>query len=906
MRRSLALLAAIILMSAVICTALSSGIAVSAVSVINVDILHDDMWTGNNMRISDRYISGKSAISASPQNGASEFKLRSSFEGIPLTDCSELVLSISLQGVLSEYEVSVILGSGEYRSDAYITSVKCRGIQKIYIPFSPQIAASLDYIEISVPGNELPIYAIFHDITADNKYTYDALERFDSDNIECTTGDASASADGITVFPDSTGKAVVSMSFLTDTESDGTYIVWLDASCNASGSVRAEAELNGKEVPSSKNQIVASGSHSNVFIVEGAFSKLNFIFEELNFIGNDSNNIQLTGAGVLYVGKNAEMSDIGSVISCKYENGRIAVKGELDEKASLEYVDSKLGLYVIPLWENANGVFDEAPEITSGFSTLFTLYAEPQENYMNCMYQPVIVTDDENIPICPPVMPYSAMQGSSAAQAAFVYSLDRASPSGALEANADSEIIDIYVDRLLEARDIYSASLYSFRGSTYYFDREYFEELSRRIEFASKIGISVYARLVCQNSPGLDFDVLDADSLERFCAVCDYLKSSFSGKIHGYIMGNTLNTSELMSADEIDKISKLAAVFTEALRGNGTAEIYLPFDAEGEVNPFAAYAALRYSMAKYSSATVAMLYSCTDNPENAAASVLRTVSIANSYGYQTDTSAVIWKSPANMNAETIVDIYSSLCKAVMTNDLRFAALDAGFSERNDNIYSILKENMAKERISSASAEVFNAFAEDKVSKGIYSIRNFENSYDTTGWIVGGSFESIMTEMSLLKDGRALRTHSNGNGSKGMLAYRFDTPIDMSKTDAEISLGIASDNDGVAEVTIIFGCGELRREYSAFVEYNNPVKLICNMGDLALAEYTAVIVKGSSDCTAELYSVSLHSDEQTDEEMKDRYSKKQTDALNPFMYVSIILVAAVTVAVFSVFAKRKGK
>lgn len=905
MRRPLALLTSVILISAVICATLSSGISVSAATIIDIDILHSDMWTGNNMRISDRYISGKSAISASPQNDASEFKLRSSFESIPLTDCSELVLSISLQGVLSEYDVSVILGSGEYRRNAYVTNVKCREIQKIYIPFSPEIIASLDYIEISVSGDDLPIYAILHDITADNKYTYDALERFDSDDIECTSGAASASTDGITVFPDSTGKAAVSMNFVTDTTSDGTYVVWLDASCSASGSVRVAAELNGKEVPSSKNQIVASGSHSNVFIIESAFSRVNFIFEELNFIGNDS-NIQLTGAGVLYVGKSAEMSDIGSVISCKYENGRITVKGELDEKASLEYVDSKLGLYVIPLWENANGVFDEAPEITSGFSTLFTLYAEPRENYMNCMYQPVIVTDDENIPICPPVMPYSAVQGSSAAQTAIVYSVDHASPSGALEANADSEIIDIYVDRLLEAWDVYSASLYNFRGSTYYFDREYLEELSRRINFASKIGIRVYARLVCKNNPGLDFDVFDADSLERFCAVCDYLKSSFSGKIHGYIMGNALNTSALMSTDEIDKISKLAAVFTEALRGNGTAEIYLPFDAKGELNPFAAYAALRYSMAKYSSATVAMLYSCTDDPENAAASILRTVSIANSYGYQTDNSAVIWKAPANMDVEAIVDVYSSLCKTVMANDLRFATLDAEFNERNDDIYSILKKKMAKERISSLNAEEFNALIEDKLSKGVYSIRSFESSYDTTGWIAGGSFESVMTEMSLLKDGRALRTHSNGSGNAGMLAYRFDAPMDMSKTDAEISLGIASDNDGVAEVTIIFGCGESRREYTAFVEYNKPVKLICNMGDLAPVDYTAVVVKGSSDCTAELYGVSLHSDELTNEEMKDRYSKKQTNAFDPFMYVSIILVAAGTVAVFSVFTKRKGK
>ncbi len=888
---------------AVLCIAmpLSFTVAIGAVAdEMSIDILRSDMWQGENVAISNRYVNGGNAISISSDEDTDDFRCLSKFDAIALTDYSELVFSLMVRGSEETYDISITVGSGEYRSDMPVKTVGSQGIHKIYFPISSELAASFDYIEISVQGNDVPIYAMLLDITADNKYTYATLESFGSDDIEIGKGEWSADENGYTVTPDPEGSVSASMSFMSDTSADGAYIVWLDTVSSVAGNISVSAEYKNDEVNVSQDQIMSIGSHSSAFVVDGAFSRVYF---DINVPvgGSSEKSIFITGAGVIAVGEGFDIDEtLGGVSSCKYENGRVAVSGELSSAAALEYVDSKLGLYVIPLWEGTKGLLEKEPDAVSGFSTLFTLYATPDENYMACMYLPVIVDDGKNIPICAPVMAYSAGQSAVNPQNSAVYAIDGAKPSDAASAGADYEIIDVYTDRLTQSQDVYAASLYNYSGSLYYFNSEYIEEISRRVNFAASVGIRIYARIISGSDGGFDFDPDDKTSIEQLCAVCDYFKTSFSGKIYGYIMGDALNTAELMNSDNIAKTARLAVVFAEALRGStASTEIYLPFDDREKVNPFAAYAALRYSMARQGLTSVAMLYTCTDDIENALGSVSGTISVANSYGYSTDSSAIIWRAPTDIGSDEAADTYISLCKDANTSGLRFAAIKT----ENGNIFSEIKKGMAEERIFSAALEAFNATVKNAEPYGAYTVSDLESSYDTSGWIAGGNFDGVTTETSLLKDSRALRTQLK-NGSVGMLAYRFDQPVDIGKTDVALSLGVISDTAGTAEITVILGCGETRKEYSAVVECNSPSELICTVADDAAAvEYVAVIVRGSGS-GAELYNMSLYSSELSDGEMKDKYSGKQQFTADPLLYAAVIAVAAGTVAIFSALAKKK--
>lgn len=894
---------------ALMSAAAAFGVAlnVSAKSSTELDILHGDMWTGN-VKIDSRYVNGSNAISVSPDNDESGFSFYCDLEPVDFSEYNELCFEISLRGELAEYDMTISFESGP-ESESITKTVKCGGIQKLYIPISGEISSSLDRIEISVPGENRPIYAVISGISADDNYTYAAIENFDSDNVTCSVGTLIPGSDGMLLSPNGTD-AEVSIDFLSDTSDDTAYIVWLDIASNgAAGNISIDTKAVGDDDKAtvSAYQILAAGEHSYTFFVEGAFESLKFVFDTLSFSAKDS-SIRLTGAGVLKAG-NIRNTEVGMTSSCRFENGKVTVSGIINDSTALQYVDSRLGLYAVPVWDSVDEAIsaesDIRPNVTSSFSTRFSLSVDiPSDQWRTYLYQPVIITESENIPIGDPVtaqMPTAAT--SQSAVSGLLTALDGAEQYGVVESGVASEIIDIYADKLLSGSETSASSLYSHRGKVYYMDADYLNSVKRRLEFDAAIGIKVFARIIYTNDESM-FDVKDEDSLCLADAVCSCIRNELGKSITGYIIGRELNTAELFENGCDESLSVLIALFTEGLRGSAGAEIYLPFSDKGYINPFAAYAAVRYSMSRHGAAAVSFMYVCSDVSESAAASVSRTVSVANSYGFTTEGGAIVYECGEKSDADDAA-LYAKLCKSAQ--GLRLAALKIDSDSADMSVYSELKNAMINEKAFSADVKLFSANKENNLGVGKYELLSYDASYDTSGWFSGGAFIGVMTDPSALQDGRALRSYSGGSGITGLLAHRFDKPVDMSKTGVELSFGIAAEFEGSAEVKVIFGNSDLKREYSANVEYNKPVKLYCNMNDVSTPiDYAVIAVRGNEDCTVEFYSVSLRSGELSDDEMRERYDTGRSSNIDPLLYVVIIVLAAGTVAVFSAFAKKKEK
>lgn len=900
MKKAVSLFMSAVIAATLLIWAPGAAVVVNAIDKTKLDILHGDMWSGS-VKVDSR----GSSISVSHTDGETTFSCQCDINEIDLSSYSELCMALSLRGSSEEYNVlvTVVGSSGE---NSTTKKVKCGITQRIYIPLDADVAATAERIEFSVPGEDIPVYAIISEIWVDNSYTYNTVESFDSEGITCPIGTASFNSSGITLTPDGSN-AKIRIPFTSDTSKDNTYIVWIDISGSAMGNIEVNAKALSEEdskITTSSRQILASGDHSYVFVVEGAFESISFDLDSIVFPGQNG-FLRLSGAGVIDLGERG-MESIGSISSCRYENGRVTLTGTIGDDAALDYVNSKLGLVVIPRGESENISLDDAEcAVTSGFSTKFSLSVDmPAEQWRTSLYLPVIIDGEKTIQIAPPMSAQNSSQTANAVPT-LLSAIEGAELCDTVESGVSAEIIDIYADKLMNSEDVYSATLFSYGGTVYYIDSDYFAEVQRRIDFDAAAGIRVYARVVSDSYTDIDFSAIDSESFQLLNALCSFIRNNLGKNISGYIMGRDLNSSVFSKSSSISGLSRIASLFAEGLRGNTSAEIYLPFSDSGEAHPIAAYAALRYSMAQHSAATVSLLYSLsTDNEiESSTASVARTVGVANSYGFPTDNGAVIWRPAENASEDSVAEAYASLCHSAQ--GLRFAAIDASGSRLSPSAYEKIKASVTSSRVFSANAELFFTNAENS-SLGKYILQDHTSSYDTSGWIAGGAFTGVATELSALGNGRALRSYSRNAGSAGALAYRFDSPIDVSGADVLMSLGLVSESGGSAAVTVILNSSDSRYEFSANAEYNKIVTLKCDMKESSSPIESITVVVGSSECSVELYDLSLCSSLLSDDEMKSKFEGERSSSVDPMLYVVIVIVAAGTVAAFSAFLKKEDK
>lgn len=903
-RAGAAILSAVMILSASL--ALPSASAAGGENVRALDILDKDTWDGDGISVAQRSVNGNGAVLLSLDEESERMSAVADFAPVSVEDCDEMYFDLILRGGASSYKISVTLGSGYFRSEAY-TVESLGDSDTIYVPLPDGLQGSLDHIGMDIEAAEggTVSYAIIHSASADDGFTYKYRETFLAESVECTLGTARFSEDVVDVTPDR-GVAEVSPDFITDTSDNAVYLAWITAKVSSAGTIEAAADTgDGSTATVSGTQALMQGSHTYSFIISGSFERVRFLFQ-----GITDGSVTAVGAGAVYLSEIYD-SSAGSVESCKYEDGTVTVSGSLSTEAAVEYVGCNIGLYIIPVWADAEKILEGEPDIVTGYSTRFSLSCAPEEGYACCLYQAVLMTDEENIPLG--AAQFAAAQTVSAEPASSVSALDGADAAGVFESNVSSTVIDIYADRLLEDGDLYSAGLYTYGGEYFYLNNSYISELENRLTFAGAAGIKVYARILQSENTELYFDAGDRDSVLRMCAVADILSTKLGG-IRGFIIGNSVNTvpgAQVPDMTAALNYAKLISMFTLCVRSTGAAqEVFLPFTDSLDSDPSPYFAAVRHLSAVSGRQGISVLYSCTeDDPVSTAASAAHSAGVSGSFGYTTDSCAAIWQAPEGSDYDELGAAYVEYCKAAATSGLRFAAISVSGIDDPGRFYDILKSAIDREKVFSASVSQYKAIAENITFESTCDIWNFTNAYDTSGWVSGGSFSTAQSA-SLAGGGRALTVASDPNSSgAGIVVCRLASPVNMSDLSVRFTLSVSGIRDGdTADITLVLGGGDFRAEFSANAENSDMTDYVCNMSAFAGAskiEYAAIIVKGAAGAALNLSKVELCSLSAERHELESRLNGGTQRSADPLFYVSVIVLAAVTVVVFTLLSRKKN-
>ena len=349
-RAGAAILAAVMILSASL--GLPSASAAGGEGVRVLDITDKDMWDGDGVSVVQRSVNGNTAVLLSLDDESENMSFLADFSPISVEDCSELHFDMILRGGANSYKISVTLGSGYYRSEAY-TVGSLGDTDTVYVPLPDGLRGSLDHIGIDIEAIDGTVsYAIIHSASADDGFTYKYRETFMAESVECTLGSAQYTQEGVTVTPERAG-AEISPDFITDTSDDAVYLAWITAKVSSAGTVEAAADTgDGITAVVSGTQALMQGSHTYSFIVNGSFERIRFVFQ-----GITDGSVTAVGAGAVYLSEKYD-SAVGSVESCKYEDGAVTVSGSLSTEAAVEYVGCNIGLYIIPVWADADKILD--------------------------------------------------------------------------------------------------------------------------------------------------------------------------------------------------------------------------------------------------------------------------------------------------------------------------------------------------------------------------------------------------------------------------------------------------------------------------------------------------------------------------------------------------------------------
>jgi len=204
---------------------------------------------------------------------------------------------------------------------------------------------------------------------------------------------------------------------------------------------------------------------------------------------------------------------------------------------------------------------------------------------------------------------------------------------------------------------------------------------------------------------------------------------------------------------------------------------------------------------------------------------------------------------------------------------------------------------------------YEASLEQTSFKSTYGLWDFTDSYDTANWVSGGSFSAPFTAKGEA-GGRVLMAQNTGaSDGSGILICRAEPSLDLSGLSARFTLSVSSETAKSADVSIIFGSGDSRAEFTASVLCNAETALVCDMSEFAGAgkiDYASVIIRGGVDADVRVSKVEMCSDTLDSEALEARFYKESADIHRPILYAALVFIAAGTVAVFSALAKKRRR
>ena len=264
-------------------------------------------------------------------------------------------------------------------------------------------------------------------------------------------------------------------------------------------------------------------------------------------------------------------TSLGVITVCSYDRseGVIKIAGTVNHKVFTASEGCRIALFRVPAWRSATHIVaasEPLAEMPVAIRFEFTLEFTGEEDLLS-LYAPVLIyPDGRRSFIAQPRYPESVTSDTAAVGFKGV---STGSASETVDSGAGSVMIDIYLDLLEDSR--HSGYLQTMSGMSFYYNRDYVDDLDKRVRSASVAGASVLLRLLVSpaDSPdGLTYAasasfgaayrgivVSDATSALTVYAYLSFLCSRYNGGAHGKVDGLVLG----FCADLPDKFNFCAS-----------------------------------------------------------------------------------------------------------------------------------------------------------------------------------------------------------------------------------------------------------------------------------------------------------------------------------------------------------
>lgn len=197
-----------------------------------------------------------------------------------------------------------------------------------------------------------------------------------------------------------------------------------------------------------------------------------------------------------YDTSSGQRAALGVLTVCSYdpELGKVSVAGTINHKVMTEAENCRVALFRIPAWRSVeNAIYDSEPIADSAVSIRFDFAVECKSTSERLsMYAAALIYPDGSRALI--AEPQYPTERSDRTVRPGFKGVSSGASSGATDVGAGIVMIDVYLDSLADGKR--SGYLQTVDGMSFYFNREYVDELDRSIRSASAGGSSVAVRLL--------------------------------------------------------------------------------------------------------------------------------------------------------------------------------------------------------------------------------------------------------------------------------------------------------------------------------------------------------------------------------------------------------------------------
>ncbi len=843
-----------------------------------LDIIYEEDWriVSGVGRIQTRN-SGAHDILYVSSNGENEpiiieYKPEKAFS---FKEYNELCFDISVNGGKGNciYKLTYHTENGAYTDEIEVGELQ-RSIVRFKIP--EVVGEAVDSLEFSVEKAEaMPQSCTILGIYGDDFRTYSYAQLFSSYRVETLDGVSTYYDDHIEIVPDENGSHL--RCHLTEGMNGATAMITLRVYSPFAGIMTVENEETDKTVSAA----MYSGEALYSFAVSGVEDVLKIGFAES---GAGGSAVHFRSMDIVRIADKDPVT-YGAVESCVYNNGKISVKGTVSPDAAVKYIDAKLALYKLPCDTDDYSNLPES-ECEMGISTVFTLSSNVSFDHTQYKYLVALKTREEVVPLCAPVFSFVQAEQPPVSPECSM-SVHRVESATVFESGADDVFVDVNASELFAADSLPNSVRYSFREGVYDFDREKVKALENDIGFYVSVGCRVYLNIIAD-------DLEKLDETNEYCALVAFAGEHF-GKASGIVVSaGSGSVDDIIK--EAEDISLMLGQLKSVLSNVAPAMEFFVFFEEGQDE---LAACVSYYNGQYAINNISLVYGSSDG-ENA---VARTKSVSDSshrLGCSYRKNAVLF----TMEKMNEVEQFSGVFDKAQQNGLSFAVFSKG---------EVITDEYAREMLTLLSEKGFEIYdlsadAEDEDCEYV-SFWNFNDSYDTFGWLAGGGCSTPETVKYMLGEGRAMRTritpHRNG---EGILVCWLDGVKNLSGAEKmKLEYGLSVEDQRNVSLRVVLGADGSKAEYEATVG-NGEGQLVLDLEMFPRRdklEYVAIIVEISAEAVLDITDISIGSSELSEGELMALISPKEENVKDmASLYIFAGAVVSVTVVVFAVLTKRK--